>query len=182
MALVSLDKLLPRERMLLGVFLIAVLLAVGNYAVASRLHARLAELSRRIRDDTARLSQNYAIIAKTDEVQAQFDRIKVYVPPTPDGKTTDALSTEVEQLATSCGVSLRDRKPQESMRVGGFEKSCVRFEMEGDREGITKLLWRTETSPQLLRVSKMEMTKNPRAGPYPLKVVLYVTAITPAGS
>jgi|APCry1669188910_1035180.scaffolds.fasta_scaffold27308_1 Tfp pilus assembly protein PilO len=181
MAFVNLEKLLPREKMLLGVCVLAVLLAVGNYLVVRRLHARLADLSLTIQNDSTRLMQNYAILAKKDEVQSEFNKIKAFVPPRPEGRTADALSTEVERLATACGVSLRDRKPQESTKVGFFEKTCVRFEMEGDRESLTKLLWRTESSTQLLRISKMEMTRNPRAGQYPLKAVLYVTAIAPTG-
>lgn len=177
MALINLEKLLPRERMMLGLCCLAVLLAVGNWAVVRRLHARLADLSATIRDDSERLRQNYAIIAKTDEVQAKFESIKKHMPPPPTMKPTDALSTEVEQMAARCGVSLLDRKPQESVKAGFFEKSSVRFEIVGDQEGLMKLLCRTECSPQLLRIGKMEISRNPKAGAFPLKAVIYVTAI-----
>lgn len=177
MALINLERLLPREKVLLGVGCLAVLLAIGNWAVARRLHARLAELSTKIRDDSARLEQNFAIIAKKDHVQAKYDSIKLHIPNTPSKGAADVLSTEVEQMAAGCGVSLLDRKPQESAKMGFFEKACVRFELVGDQVGLGKLICRTETSPQLLRISRMEISKNPRAGSFPLKAVLYVTAI-----
>lgn len=180
MALPSLDKLLPRERLLLGVCCLAVLLALGNWLVVRRVQARLVELSSNIKNDSTRLEQNYAIIAKKDEVQAKYDGIKAYIPQQPaqqNVKGTDELSTEIEQLAARCGVSLLDRKPQESVRMGPFEKSSVRFEMVGDQDGFTRLLYRTEVSPKLLRISKMDISKNTRAGTFPLKAVMVVTAI-----
>ncbi|MEI6809271.1 MAG: hypothetical protein WCN95_11175 [bacterium] len=177
MALPNLEKLLPRERLLLGVGCLAILLALGNWLVVRRVQTRLEELSAKIRSDSIRLEQNYAIIAKKDEVQVKYDGIKAYIPPPPGMKATDALSTEIEQMAGRCGVSLLDRKPQESVRMGPFEKSCVRFEMMGDQDGFAKLLYRTETSPKLLRISKMDISKNPRAGLFPLKAVIFITAI-----
>ncbi|MEI6969971.1 MAG: hypothetical protein WCL44_00510 [bacterium] len=180
MAFVNLDKLLPRERMMLALCCLAVLLAFGNWAVVRRLHTRLADLSAVIRDDSKRLEQNYSIIAKTDEVQAKFDSIKAHIPAVPAIKPTDALSTEIEQMAARCGVSLLDRKPQESVRTGCFEQSSVRFEVVGDQEGLMKLLCRIEASPQLLRIGRLDLTRNPKAGSFPLKAILNVTAIAEA--
>ena len=180
MAFINLEKLLPRERALLGIGCLVILLAVGNWTVVRSLYSRLSMLSAKISDDRARLEQNYLIIAKVDEVKTKFDSIKAYVPKAPAAKATDALSTEVEQMAASCGVTLLDRKPQESVRVGFFERSCVRFEMTGDRDGLARLLWRTESSPQLLRVSKMQILRNTKAGAAPLKATMYITAIAQA--
>lgn len=181
MAFTSLEKLLPRERALLGICGLAVLLAIGNQLVVQRLRAKVRDLSEEIKSAKVQVVGNDDILATKNDVQVQFDRIKDYVPPATVGKVTDAMSTEIEKMASKCGVRLMDRKPQETEKKGFFEKYSVRIEVEGEKESLMRLLSQLEASPQLLRVNRMELTKNAKGAAGTLKGTIVVTEMAPVG-
>jgi|GEM_PF-6464011 len=178
MALAGLEKLSNRERMLIGLGIIALLFLVADRVVVREIRNNLRRMSIEAGKTKERLGGSQKILAQRKDIEGQFSEIKGYVPPSGSNVVSE-MSTEIEKLATDSGVSLLDRKEQPVVRMDFFDKHTVKAEMEGPTDSIMKFLQAIESSVHLLRVSRLEFTRVAKGGEKYGKGTIMIDKIVP---
>ena len=178
MALLNLDRLARREKTLLGVCAVVVIAAILNWVVGHRLRMRSKDIAAETKIAMNYVREYRSILRSKEEVGKEFERFKRYVHKAPDNRTVaDEMSTEIEALARETRVRMLDRKPQATGKWDFYEEHVVRVEVEGSMERLMKFFYRLEKSPQLLRVSRMDLTRSGKNKEGSAKAVLLVTKV-----
>ena len=179
MAILKLDRLAPRERMLLAVCACIVAVAFVDRLAVEPIRIRFGEISRETRSSEAQLRGNDLILIQRARIATEYERVKDYVEAaTADpGATDSAMLTEIEKLASSCGVSMLERRAQSVEEKDFFREHTVRVEVEGSMGGVMQFLYKLQASRQLLRVRRIDLGPSPKNRAEMRKAVLLVTKI-----
>lgn len=166
MAAFSLDRLSMREKTMLGICLVVVVLASINLAVVRPIRARMLELSRETETVEVQVKAGDRILSQKGEISNRFWEVKEHVSQAREGVDPGAeMLSEIERVVTSCGANLLTRKIQGVERGEFFEEHVVKVDLEGTMPALINLLYQLETSPQLLRVRRLDLVGIENGGP-----------------
>lgn len=172
----NLDRVTDREKTLMGIGGLVVLLSIGNFIVAKPIELRFREISREIHLASVQVEGNYQILSRQFEVLKAFEPIKNYVMRAePSVDQGAVMLTEIEAIASTCNMNMIDRKSQGAAEREFFKEQEVQVTLEGSLPDIMALLYKLETSPQLLRVSKLDISASGAKTPGAKKVVVVIT-------
>jgi len=161
----SLDRLSWREKTLLGVSGIVIFLAVGHQVVVRPIVLRIQGLSRDIETMEAEVKAGDRVLAQKNEISNRFTMVREHVSQAMPGVDPGAdMLSEIERIVTSCGANLLTRKIQGVEKGEFFEEHAVKIDLEGTMPALMTLLYQLETSPQLLRVRRIDLTSTESGG------------------
>lgn len=181
MAFANLEKLSNRERMLVGLGILAILVLFADRIVVREIRVKQRDMSAEINKAKSRIIGAKSILAQSGEIGSQFAAIRGYVPPSGSNVLFE-MQREIENLASEVGVNLTDRKDLPPVPMDFFDKFAIRAEMQGDTEKIMKLMQSIESSPHLLRVTRLEIVRSAKEGDKACKGSIFIDKIVPKGS
>jgi Tfp pilus assembly protein PilO len=164
----------PRQRVLLGVAVALVSLAVLKQFVYAPIVDRFQEVDEEILLKEGQLRKNVKTLATREAV------LKAYAPYRASASTTGSpeetiggLLAEIEELARKAGLTLANVRPKPATKIDVGTQYPVELEFETEMSPLIKFIHGLHGSNHLLRVSQLRLDPKGGRGPQ-VKVYLLI--------
>ena len=153
-----LDHLFAKERQWALAALVVALGAAAYAWVFEPLVENVSIGGRQIQSKKSALKKNLKSLARYESLRAEYERVAGHAL-LPAGKedVTESLG-DLEKIAGECLVSITSVKPQTFEGEDGSNRILFDVEARADALGLTRFLYRLETSPHLLRVKRLTVS------------------------
>jgi hypothetical protein len=156
--------LAPKERKILAFAAIIVLAALFDRLLVDPSMNRLRTIDNNIAEEEKTIEQNMRFLSHRDRIIKEAAVFKDYY--TKDVSTEESVIADflkkVESLATQSQVALAKVSPDGQDLQKNYLKYFVTLDCSGKLENITNFMYAVNTSPELLKVEKMNLLANAR--------------------
>lgn len=143
-------------------------------------HKKLADLTRDVILEEARLKKGTSLVAKKDVIIREYEKYATYfsLQGFSDEEAVANFLKEIEQISRSSGVMILDMKPQKEIKSDKFSKQyLISVKAEGDMQKLVKFLFELQSSQVLFSVEKMAMAPKSEESPE-LSITLTVVGVS----
>ncbi len=159
-----LKNLSKRERLLLIVATVAILLAVVYRVVMIPVRDKTQEMERQIAQLSGELAILQRLIAHKGAVDSEYVRLLSGLTTRgSDKEVMAAMLSAVEDLASRCSVALVDVKPRQTRDDGWAKLHFVEIKVEADARQLVRFLHRFNTLPGAYRVEDMQLARREKS-------------------
>ena len=150
---------LPRRKRYLLYIAIAVLGVVFfERIVLQAAMGRIKKLNNEIFIQEKKMQKALYILSQEESIIKEHAKCIEGVGQKHSGEEEKAkLLYEIERLARSASISLKNIKPGLTKKIGPYEKYTAEIEVESTMNYLTDFIYRLERSPRLLRVEDFQL-------------------------
>lgn len=156
-----LSKLSKRERFLLALLAILILVVFGHSYIYQPLRAELKSLAAAVEETKELLAQQSQLVAGDRDLEEEYRRreenYRELLMLLPDNKDLPALLLELERALQSRDVALLAFEPLEEERVGTLALSPLRLGLRGSFGDIAAFPEELATFPRLIRAVELNL-------------------------
>ena len=159
-----LKNLSKRERLLLIVAAVAILLAVVYRVVMIPVREKTLEMEKQIDQLAGELAILQRLVAHKNAVDSDYARLlSGLTSSSSDKEEMAAMLSAVEDLASSCSVALVDVKPRQTRDEGWAKLHYVEIKVEADARQLVRFLYRFNALPGAYRVEDMQLARREKS-------------------
>ncbi len=144
--------LAPREKAIAASAALLVAVFLGNRFLLLPLGDAWRELDDRATVQESRFRRGRELMARGDRIRKEYAALAQAAAAPGDPRDATALLKDVETLAASAGVRIRDLRP--TPEEGKGKLPSISVTVESSWEPLARLLRDLQSSPRLLRVEK----------------------------
>ncbi len=132
------------------------------YDDGSKLDAQLVQLSAKLQTEQAKSVESERALKQVDEVQANIkaleEQFKIAADQLPNELTMSEILRSVDALASTSGVSIKDKEPQATLKQDFLELIPLRIRAEGKYAELTMLMYYIASTQRITRVKSFSFT------------------------
>ena len=128
--------------------------------------SRIKKLNNEILIQEKKMQKALYILSQEDSIIAEHAKyVEGVGQKYSEEEEKSKLLSEVERLARSSSVSLKNIKPGLTKKIGPYEKYTVEIETEAKMNYLVDFIYQLERSPRLLRVESFQLRSKEKESP-----------------
>ena len=146
---------------------IVVLVAVFlDKVVFQAVMGRMNELNSAILVQERKMQKTLGVLSMEDSITEEYAKcIEGVGRKHSEEEEKSTLLSEIEMLARSSLVSLKNIKPEAMKRIGPYEEYTIKIEVEAKMNYLVDFIYKLERSPCLLRIEKFQLRTKDKKSP-----------------
>ncbi len=150
------SKLSVKEKKGLYIAVLIISIAAFDRLIISPIASSFRKLNHDIKTDEKRLVLGLRNLNQKDAVLAEYQKYEKNIRKTEsDEEEVSKTLDEIEGLARKAHVSMIDVKTRSPQQVDFYTEYTMDLEIQGDPESIANFLYQINTSPLLLRTTRV---------------------------
>ncbi|WP_432799594.1 GspMb/PilO family protein [Poriferisphaera sp. WC338] len=147
-----------REKRILYLTLVVIVLFVGNQFVLSPYENYVAGLEQRKHDLTVELGQVQNTLKKSKTYQTRYKRMRAMNLLQSQSSAESLAINEIRDGAQDSKITLLSVKPEHAKPRGAFTELIVNLSAQGDVQSVTRFLYEIETAELPFRVDSLQLS------------------------
>lgn len=149
-----------REKIILSVCLLLVLMYLGANFVFEPIKTKLNDLNSQIALKELKLKKSNRVLDNQGVVETNYKKYADLIKQKAnDEQEMSALLSEIESITKEIKISISDMKPSRVRAVDFYKKFSVELEAEGLLEDLTKFIHTLQSEPHYLKIERMRLER-----------------------
>lgn len=151
-------KLPKKKRYMLYIAIVILAAVFFDRIVLQAIMGRMRRLNNAILVQERKTQKTLGILSMEDLIVEEYAKcIKGVGRKHSEEEEKSKLLSEIERLARSSLVSLKNIKPGEIKKIGPYEEYTIKIEVEAKMDYLVDFIYKLERSPCLLRIESFQL-------------------------